>query len=296
MGALPKLTKTSLVYKITAILSVIILSSYGYGIFATGGAPHAVLYPVQVVVSPGKNVTFDASGSTGGPLVYTWQFHDGTPTQYGKNVRRVRHVFEKEGIYYVTLFVTARNAKMDMATAKVVVRDIPPVAVVNEDHRVAMEDMPVRFDASSSHDPDGEITRYLWDFGDGTTAQEPVVNHIYKSAGMYTVNLTVIDNYGKYGYKDISMEIRDVKPSVTVGNYTVKEGFPVYLEACGNDTPSDINTLRCLWDNGKHGKRTAEIYPDNGIYHPWVKVTDDNNLSSVGNATVVVKNTKPIAV
>ena len=56
----------------------------------------------------------------------------------------------------------------------------------------------VKFNASFSYDPDGCITNYTWDFGDGnvTTTDQPVITHVYSSAGNYTVTLTVTDNDG----------------------------------------------------------------------------------------------------
>lgn len=55
----------------------------------------------------------------------------------------------------------------------------------------------VVFDASESKDPDGKITEYLWDFGDGSPAETgPVVIHVYKEARTYTVKLTVTDDQG----------------------------------------------------------------------------------------------------
>jgi PKD repeat protein len=54
----------------------------------------------------------------------------------------------------------------------------------------------VVFDASESKDPDGSITEYLWDFGDGSQESGPVVIHAYDAVGQYTVKLTVTDDQG----------------------------------------------------------------------------------------------------
>lgn len=55
----------------------------------------------------------------------------------------------------------------------------------------------VVFDASESKDPDGQITEYLWDFGDGSPSESgPTVIHVYAAAGTYTVKLTVTDDAG----------------------------------------------------------------------------------------------------
>ncbi|MFT4297058.1 MAG: PKD domain-containing protein [Micropruina sp.] len=53
--------------------------------------------------------------------------------------------------------------------------------------------------AGTGTDPDGTITAYSWDFGDGgtSTAQNPV--HVYTQEGTFTATLTVTDNKGATG-------------------------------------------------------------------------------------------------
>lgn len=52
------------------------------------------------------------------------------------------------------------------------------------------------FDATPSYDIDGTIVKYIWDFGNGSTASGVRVTHTYSSPGTYTVTLTVTDDYG----------------------------------------------------------------------------------------------------
>ena len=52
------------------------------------------------------------------------------------------------------------------------------------------------FDASSSYDTDGPIVAYNWDFGDGSSAQGPVVTHAYTDGGKHTATLVVTNGEG----------------------------------------------------------------------------------------------------
>ncbi len=53
------------------------------------------------------------------------------------------------------------------------------------------------FDAMWSVDPDGTITAYEWNFGDGYGASGNVVRHVYTQRGEYKVRLAVTDNEGE---------------------------------------------------------------------------------------------------
>jgi hypothetical protein len=74
-----------------------------------------------------------------------------------------------------------------------------PVAIIRATPTVGKPPLTVQFDGTSSSDPDGSITAYKWDFGDGERATGPKVSHTYTGAGFYSVTLTVEDNSGKQG-------------------------------------------------------------------------------------------------
>jgi choice-of-anchor B domain-containing protein len=54
----------------------------------------------------------------------------------------------------------------------------------------------VQFDASGSTDPEGPITSYAWDFGDGNTGDGPTPMHGYADEGDYVVVVCVTDASG----------------------------------------------------------------------------------------------------
>jgi uncharacterized protein YkwD len=56
--------------------------------------------------------------------------------------------------------------------------------------------LTVHFDASASTDPDGSIASFAWNFGDGQTGTGQKPDHVYTTAGTFTVTLTVTDDEG----------------------------------------------------------------------------------------------------
>jgi len=62
-----------------------------------------------------------------------------------------------------------------------------PIADFLAEPRRGPAPLTVKFTNASQ----GEFTEVRWDFGDGTTSQEPNPTHTYRSAGAYTVKLTV---------------------------------------------------------------------------------------------------------
>jgi parallel beta-helix repeat protein len=58
----------------------------------------------------------------------------------------------------------------------------------------AVKNLQVTVDGTKSIDPDGTVTTYQWNFGDGTTASGASATHSYRAAGTYQVALTVADN------------------------------------------------------------------------------------------------------
>src|SRR6185436_20881699 len=73
----------------------------------------------------------------------------------------------------------------------------PPVANAGPD-RTGATNVAITFNGSGSYDPDGTVTHYSWQFGDGYAANTtvPSVAHAYKTAGTYTLSLWVSDNAG----------------------------------------------------------------------------------------------------
>ena len=58
--------------------------------------------------------------------------------------------------------------------------------------------LQVQVDASASFDPDGEILRYDWDFGNGTGGMGEAMSHTWDEPGQYLVTLIAWDDRGGF--------------------------------------------------------------------------------------------------
>jgi len=148
---------------------------------------------------PPLDVSFDASGSSspnGAIVSYAWTFGDGE-TAAGVIAT---HTYTEKGIYTVTLTVIDSAGKTGSRSRTVEALNEPPVALFQPSVYTAPVNHPVRFDASDSYDPDGEIVEYIWSFGDGDVDEGVLVEHEYTTAGgsgwRPQITLTVIDDDG----------------------------------------------------------------------------------------------------
>jgi predicted transcriptional regulator/chitodextrinase len=71
-----------------------------------------------------------------------------------------------------------------------------PVAIIDPVSQTVEVGDVATFDGSRSNDPDGNITTYMWDFGDGTSAEGPTATYTYLATGGYNVTLLVTDEQG----------------------------------------------------------------------------------------------------
>jgi PKD repeat protein len=84
----------------------------------------------------------------------------------------------------------------------------PPVANFTFSPATGVYPLQVNFDASASYDPDGSISSYTWDFGDGKSDSGMTVSHVYETWGTFTIKLLVRDNRGSAGARSASITVQ----------------------------------------------------------------------------------------
>lgn len=128
--------------------------------------------------------------SHGSPIIsYWWNFGDGT-TSVEHNPW---HIYSNAGNYTVTLVVEDAKGCRDSIQQNVIVSPLPNASFTAN---VACIGNATLFQSTSSSNF-GNITTYLWDFGDGSpieTTANP--SHIYADTGWYNVMHIVTTEYG----------------------------------------------------------------------------------------------------
>jgi PKD repeat protein len=163
--------------------------------------PAAVISSSATVGSVPLQVHFDGSSSSdsdGSIVSHQWDLGDGA-TAAGA---QVTHTYSTAGTFTAKLTVTDDDGLTGSTTTPVLVSlpseetNAAPEAVISTSSNQGLIPLSVAFDASGSHDPDGEIITYTWNFGDGTTGSGISAAHLYTQAAVYTVTLEVTDNRG----------------------------------------------------------------------------------------------------
>ena len=152
------------------------------------------------------------------------------------------------GTYDITLYANKTGYENDTAelSFEVVFDNQAPIAKFTHSPEHPVVNQIVTFNATSSYDPDGNITNYEWAFGDGTYGTGELITHSYSSAGNFTVNLTVTDNDG-------ATNITAKMITVTMfASPTITSFAP----------PSHVNDTVCKW-------RTFNVTVDQKVNVSW---------------------------
>jgi PKD repeat protein len=157
--------------------------------------------------------------------------------------------------------------------------NIPPTAEITKP--VSCTGLTCNFGGSGSDDPDGTITSYDWDFGDGNTSSLMDPTHHYQAGDTYTVSLTVTDNDGATGNTSTDVVVVAPETYSIGGSVSGLEGSGLVLQNnAGDDLSIDANG----------GFTFSTELLDGSSYTVTVKTqpTSPNQTCSISNGSGVV--------
>ncbi|MGZ4215443.1 MAG: PKD domain-containing protein [Solirubrobacteraceae bacterium] len=262
-------------------------------------APTAAFSPSATITTPGSALDFDASGSTdstGAPVTgYTWHFGDGG-TGTGATPS---HTYTSSGHYTVSLTVTDDLGISSTATTQDVTVDQPSASFTSPSGFVA-PGSAASFDASGSADPEGSITDYRWDFGDGSNGTGSNPSHTYTTRGTHPVTLTVTNNYGQTDTSASQSVIVDTPPTAAFSPPAggQQPHSPVSFDSSASAAASGGRITAYSWDFGDGstgtGSNPSHTYSSPGRYTVALTVTDELGMPSTTTTHTVTVDAAPI--
>ena len=157
-----------------------------------------------------------------------------------------------------------------------------PRAVIDAVPREGPAPLTVEFDALHSHDDDGTIAEYRWNFGDPASMGTQVADacdHTFVQQGTYLVKLTVIDDEGSIDTQQIAVVVTNAAPVAvaSVNNESPLPGIRVIFNASASYDAQDA-IVNYEWDFGDGntgiGVVVDHAYNLGGYYVASLTVTD----------------------
>ena len=185
----------------------------------------------------------------------------------------VSYARSDDGLFVWTTQATPQAANVILKQA------IPPVIIIDDIADVVVGE-PIVFDASDTYDPDGDIRRIEWNFGNGHIFENPTLTFSFATPGQQEVSVVAIDTEGNSSTTSLMIDVLlfdgvgGYVSSVPVENLVVSEVFPnppgadteEFIELYNpTDTPIDISFFRL--DDSDGGSRPYHI-PAGTIIQP----------------------------
>jgi PKD repeat protein len=228
--------------------------------------------------------------SINSPTSWGWDFGDGD----WSTEQNPFHVYQTEGTYWVTLYVTNSFGYDEATYARYIVvsAGIAPVVDFSGTPRSGRVPLTVQFTDLSTKSP----FVWNWDFGDGTSSVEQNPSHIYEEQGAYAVTLSATNAFGSH--------------SVTKIHYiTVSPALAPVLDFSGSPTSGSVpltvqftdqspNALTWwYWDFGDGGSSSAQnpthVYNTAGTYAVTLEAGNEYAQNSFTRANYITVSPGP---
>jgi PKD repeat protein len=297
----------------SALISVVPVGSNGdtpvarqFSIVLTGLANSTAPTPdftfAPAAPERGTSVRFDASATRdeNAPCLdacsYSWNFGDNT----SGSGRMLNHTFSSSGTFNVVLTVTDAAGTSASISKPVSVSSIPPPTVtmtVSPTPPIAGQE--AFFTAIATAAPGHSISRYAWNFGDGTTetTMTSTVAKTYIRTGTYVARVIVTDDVGQTAAASVTFTIagNGVTASFTFSPTDPKDGESVQFDGSTSTAPGGATIVKWTWNFGDGSSivegaepTIAHTFPNDRTYVVRLTVTDSTGRTGTTTQEVTV--------
>ena len=226
---------------------------------------------------PGSFIAFEVQGNFDTDNMAIWDFGDG----FTSNVLNTEHAFNDTGIYNVTLtLVNSACGTVSDSNSISINNNVIPAIHIHPDAADTVicpgSNFPFYYNEGLS---------ILWDFGEGTSTNDPYPIFQYDSIGIYSVTITTTNECGNTNTIDTTIIV----------DSTLSPQHSIYASittVCQDDTisfyPISVQTYSFAWnfDNGDSafGDNVTATFSDTGTY--IVSLTAVNACGNTNTATI----------
>ncbi len=209
--------------------------------------------------------TFSSTNASTEPIAsYEWNFDDGTTS----NLQNPTHVFGP-GIYNIQLIITTVSGCRDTVVVTGGIKaGIQPDVHFDATPRDVCAETAVLFTDQTV----GNVTQWLWDFGDGGASIQQNPQHVYTDTGYFYVQLIAINN----GCPDTLRIDSFVHVYPPIANFLVSANCAVPLRRIFTDRSLGADTY--LWNFGDGNTSNipapTHTYAAQGVYIVTLTVTN----------------------
>ena len=185
-----------------------------------------------------------------------------------------------------------------LASSHALTEVLPPVPSITTSGTTGPPPFQVNFNGSgSTAAPGASIVQYLWTFGDGSSAQGAMVQHIYP-AGIFQAVLKVIDTNGASASSTVAISVANKPPVAVLTASPPNGGAPlsVLFSAAGSvDPDGTIQSFDVDFGDGTSGSgaNVSHTYSSSGLYLATLTVTDNGGATASKSTNVYVGEVFP---
>jgi len=284
------------------------------------GVAYCIYHYILLSPATGALITFNwQTAPNGGQWLYAlasfdanrWDWFAG-PTSGWVTVARLKPYMTAADDFFLVIAAMGSNS---CRLTDIQIKGVePPLAQLTADVNSGTAPLSVRFDASGSHDPDGTITDYEWDFdGDGSFsetgaealargASQPAA-YIYRAGGDYDATVLVTDNDGAQALASVTIHVSSLlQVELTADVVSGDAPLTVTFTAAASDPGSGIANYEWDFDGdgvfGEAGQEAAAggcakpapfIYDNVGVFPAEVRVTSNAGAQAFDSVSIAVR-------
>jgi len=245
-------------------------------------------------------INLDASQSTdsdGNIVKWQWSTSDGQ----NATGQTTSLTFTAVGTHTIALTVTDDDGAVATIQRTITVTEAPiieipnesPSAIFNISSTQGQVPFSVDLDANASFDSDGTIIEYIWTSSDGKSALGQNTQFTFNTIGMYTIELTIVDNEGATATAQKEIIVEESPNQAPIAQITVSptSGDAPLIVNVNASQSIDYDGYIADYDWSISNGQTFSpsiTFNDAGTYTISLTVTDDNGLTDTAQETVTV--------